>query len=191
MKTDTQRFRLALGASFLLHGLLLGSGLLRPQANVAMPPRPRLPLQARLLPPPELPPVPRLALDVPEMPAAPVPVPPAAAAPPPPVTPGSPQKAASSEPAKTPKPADPVRQAQAQIRQTLLYPPEAVAQGLEGEVLVMLFLDGSGNVIAARVEESSGEALLDGAAVRAARQIRALDTGSQHVLLPVRFRLEK
>lgn len=89
------------------------------------------------------------------------------------------------------KAVDPVRQAQAQIRKALLYPPEAIAQGLEGEVLVMLFLDGTGNVIAARVEVSSGEVLLDNAAVRAARQIRALETGSQHVLLPVRFRLEK
>jgi len=80
--------------------------------------------------------------------------------------------------------------ANAQIARELLYPPEAIARGLEGQVLVLLFLDASGNAIAARLEASSGHALLDDAAVRAARTLRALpDSAPREALLPVRFRL--
>ena len=57
-------------------------------------------------------------------------------------------------------------------------------------MLVLLFLDASGNAIAARLEASSGHALLDDAAVRAARTLRALpDSAPREALLPVRFRL--
>ena len=83
-----------------------------------------------------------------------------------------------------------VRQANAQIARELLYPPEAIARGLEGQALVLLFLDGSGNAIAARLEVSSGHPLLDDAAVRAAKTLRALpDSAPREALLPVRFRL--
>jgi periplasmic protein TonB len=82
------------------------------------------------------------------------------------------------------------RQANAQMARELFYPPEAIARGLEGEVLVLLFLDETGNAIAARLEASSGHALLDDAAVRAARTLRALpDSAPREALLPVRFRL--
>ena len=82
------------------------------------------------------------------------------------------------------------RQANAQIARELLYPPEAIARGLEGEALVLLFLDASGNAIAARLEASSGQALLDDAAVRAARMLHSLpDSAPREALLPVRFRL--
>jgi protein TonB len=82
------------------------------------------------------------------------------------------------------------RQANAQMARELLYPPEAIARGLEGQALVLLFLDASGNAIAARLEASSGHALLDDAAVRAARTLRALpDSAPREALLPVRFRL--
>ena len=77
-----------------------------------------------------------------------------------------------------------------QLRRELLYPPEAIERGLEGEALVLLFLDASGNAVAARLEASSGHALLDDAAVRAARTLRGLpDSAARDVLLPVRFRL--
>lgn len=82
------------------------------------------------------------------------------------------------------------RQASAQLARELLYPPEAIARGLEGQALVLLFLDGSGNAVAARLEASSGHALLDDAAVRAAKTLRALpDNAPREALLPVRFRL--
>ena len=61
------------------------------------------------------------------------------------------------------------RSAGEQMARELLYPPEAIERGLQGEALVLLFLDESGNAIAARLEASSGHALLDDAAVRAAR----------------------
>ena len=77
-----------------------------------------------------------------------------------------------------------------QLARDLPYPPEAIERGLQGEALVMLFLDPAGNVIAARLESSSGHALLDDAAVRAARGLRSLpDSAPREALLPVRFRL--
>jgi len=77
-----------------------------------------------------------------------------------------------------------------QLARELLYPIEAVERGLQGEALVLLFLDESGNVIAARLEASSGHALLDDAAVHAARTLRSLpDSAPREALLPVRFRL--
>jgi len=82
------------------------------------------------------------------------------------------------------------RLANLQLAKELLYPAEAIARGLEGQVLVLLFLDASGNAIAARLEASSGYALLDDAALRAARTLRALpDSAPREALLPVRFRL--
>ena len=82
------------------------------------------------------------------------------------------------------------RQAYQQISRALLYPREAIEQGIEGEATVLLFLDESGNAIAARLETSSGHALLDEAALRAARSLRSLPAGApREALLPVRFRL--
>lgn len=77
-----------------------------------------------------------------------------------------------------------------QLQRELYYPVEAIERGLQGDALVLLFLDGSGTVIAARLEGSSGHALLDDAALRAARSLRALPPGApREALLPVRFRL--
>ena len=82
------------------------------------------------------------------------------------------------------------RSAYSQISRALLYPREAIEQGIEGEATVLLFLDASGNAIAARLETSSGHALLDDAALRAARTLRTLpDSAPREALLPVRFRL--
>lgn len=77
-----------------------------------------------------------------------------------------------------------------QLRRELPYPPEAVERGLQGEALVLLFLDASGNAIAARLESSSGHALLDEAALHAARSLRSLPgSAPREALIPVRFRL--
>jgi protein TonB len=77
-----------------------------------------------------------------------------------------------------------------QLQRDLPYPPEAIERGLQGEALVLIFLDPSGNAIAARLESSSGHALLDDAAVRAARTLHALPASApREALLPVRFRL--
>lgn len=78
-----------------------------------------------------------------------------------------------------------------QLSRQPLYPAEAIAQGLEGEVMLLLFLDAEGNVMAARVERSSGFAVLDQAAVSAARRLKALPEGApREAVLPVRFRLQ-
>jgi protein TonB len=77
-----------------------------------------------------------------------------------------------------------------QLRRELFYPVEAIERGLQGDAVVLLFLDGKGTVIAARLEASSGHALLDDAAVRAARSLRGLPASApRETLLPVRFRL--
>jgi len=70
------------------------------------------------------------------------------------------------------------------------YPAEAIAQGLQGEVDVLLVIDESGKVVAARVEQGSGHAILDEAALRAVRSLQSLPADApRQVLLPVRFRL--
>ena len=85
---------------------------------------------------------------------------------------------------------DAAQRASEQLARELLYPPEAIEQGLQGEALVLLFLDESGNAVAARIEASSGHALLDDAAVRAARLLRAMPASApREALLPVHFRL--
>jgi protein TonB len=77
-----------------------------------------------------------------------------------------------------------------QMQGALLYPREAIEQGIEGEATVLLFLDERGDAIAARLEASSGSTLLDDAAVRAARTLRSLPAAApREALLPVRFRL--
>ncbi|NJD25186.1 MAG: energy transducer TonB [Betaproteobacteria bacterium] len=70
------------------------------------------------------------------------------------------------------------------------YPPEAIARGLEGEALVLIVIAPSGQVVAARLEESSGHRLLDEAALRAVRSLKSLPADApREALLPVRFRL--
>lgn len=71
------------------------------------------------------------------------------------------------------------------------YPLEAIQNGWQGEAWVQIFLDADGNVIAARLETSSGYPLLDAAAVNAARSLKSLlHSGLDSAILPVRFRLE-
>ena len=70
------------------------------------------------------------------------------------------------------------------------YPQEAIARGLEGEVLVLIVISGDGQVTAARVEQGSGHRILDDAALRAVRSLRSLPADApREALLPVRFRL--
>lgn len=70
------------------------------------------------------------------------------------------------------------------------YPREAIAQGLEGRVVLLLTLTEAGAVAAVEVASSSGHAILDAAAQAAAGRIGALPGGDRQVLLPVEFRLE-
>jgi protein TonB len=180
----------ALALSLALHALLFAAGdwLYDPERRAIVVPAAQLDvvLRSREVPAKQQP---RLFLDD---------SPQTAVRPPAPVRPAREPSAHVDHIAKAPSAAESTatlsgeaaRQANAQMARELLYPPEAIARGLEGEVLVLLFLDASGNAIAARLETSSGHALLDDAAVRAARMLRALpDSAPREVLLPVRFRL--
>ena len=83
------------------------------------------------------------------------------------------------------------RQLKQQHELGLFYPAEAIAQGLEGEALILLMLDSNGQVSAARIEESSGHRQLDAAALRAVRALRGIPADApRETLLPVRFRLK-
>lgn len=187
------RFHAALLCSLALHAAAL---LLLPPP--VAPARAAVPLQARLRPPPVTP-------AAQEPPPAP---PREEAAPPPPEKPASakpkPEKKAPAKlaPARFKEPpasfngypvlaGSAARSAFSQLARQPLYPLEAATLGLQGEVLLLLFLDANGNVQAARVERSSGQPLLDQAAVGAARQLKALPEGApREAILPVRFKLD-
>jgi protein TonB len=55
----------------------------------------------------------------------------------------------------------------------------------------LLVLDESGQVVATRVEQGSGHAILDDAALRAARSLKSLSADApRQTVLPIRFRLK-
>ena len=76
------------------------------------------------------------------------------------------------------------------------YPPALLAQGIEGRVLLRLYVDSAGNVVpdSTRIAESSGYPALDSAALVAAPELRfapALHQGqaiAAPFLQPVQFR---
>jgi protein TonB len=82
-----------------------------------------------------------------------------------------------------------LRRAQTVLSEHLFYPPEAVARGLEGEVLLLLTLSERGQLVSATIARSSGHALLDQAALDAARRIDSLPGNPRQILFPVSFRL--
>lgn len=84
-----------------------------------------------------------------------------------------------------------VDKAQRKLSQYLFYPPEAIARGLEGETRLLLTLDDNGRISEVSVAASSGHAILDQAAVRAARAMGRVNwSQARELLLPVVFRLE-
>lgn len=83
-----------------------------------------------------------------------------------------------------------LRRAQAALSKHLFYPPQAVAMGQEGDVILLLSLTESGQIVSAAVARGSGHALLDQAALDAARHIGALPGNPRQTLFPVSFRLQ-
>ncbi len=83
------------------------------------------------------------------------------------------------------------RLAQRKLNEHLFYPPEAVAQGIEGEVRLILRLGANGAVNDISIAASSGYPVLDNAAIKAAYAMGQL-TGvtSRELILPVIFRLQ-
>lgn len=96
----------------------------------------------------------------------------------------------------TPRPTSPqrlqggaLRRAQTALSAHLFYPPEAVARGLEGEVILLLTLTETGQLAKVEIARSSGHTLLDQAALAAAQQLGALPGNTRQTLFPVSFRL--
>jgi protein TonB len=79
----------------------------------------------------------------------------------------------------------------AQLADKLLYPPEAIRRGLEGEAVLVLDIAEGGRIAHASVVTTSGHPVLDQAALRAVKQVGALSPmlAGRSILLPVRFRL--
>ena len=185
----------ALAASMALHALVLLAPALGLPRPVAVPDPVVSALTARLEPAPPAPAPPDAVQSAPEVlkntidkPAA-EPRPPPAPKPRPPPAP----RAAAKQPAP---PAERLSgpalgETLGRLNETLLYPPEALKRGLEGEVVLMLELDERGRIVAASVASGSGHALLDEAALRAARRLGALgpSVAGKAILLPVRFRI--
>ncbi len=167
----SRRLSFALAASLALHLALLGLGL--PQEKVSLR---NTAISARLLPPATVrPPEPLLkdtlaeAASAREVPAPPKPV---------------------DAKSRRPAPRTPEEAAQRKLSEVLFYPPEAVANGLEGEVRLLLTLDGDGTIRDIQVAAGSGHRILDEAAVKAAFAMGRLpDAGSRELILPVVFRL--
>ena len=80
--------------------------------------------------------------------------------------------------------------AQAALTKHLFYPEEAIRQGWQGDVILLLTIDDAGRVTAVEVSRGSGHAILDQAAHKAAQQLGRLGSRSTHILLPVEFRLD-
>lgn len=103
------------------------------------------------------------------------------------------EPATESAPSAVPPPrlrGSALRRAEAALSRHLYYPPQAVAEGIEGDVILLLRLTEDGRLVSASVARSSGHALLDAAALDAARQIGALPGNPPQTLFPVRFRLQ-
>jgi periplasmic protein TonB len=70
------------------------------------------------------------------------------------------------------------------------YPPEAIAQGIEGEAILLLRFAPDGALTDAQIAKSSGYAILDEAALRAVRAAPRFAQGRREMLLPVSFALQ-
>lgn len=105
------------------------------------------------------------------------------------VAPPRPHTAETTTPARSAA-ARPIAVARRKLAAQVFYPAEAVAAGWEGEVRLLLTLDGAGRIVEVAVAAGSGHAVLDRAAERAAWALGRLDGIAQReLLLPVEFRL--
>ena len=175
------RLIIAYALSLAFHGSLLLPELIK-RLPVA-PPRPALQASLRLppMPSPVLQPAEPLLKDtIAQDDAIPVEAPPP---PPPSLTPAKPS-------ARDTLKRD-VQIARKKLSKTQYYPPEAVAQNIEGNVRLIIKLSANGAVDDVVIAASSGYTILDNAAVKAAYAMGSL-TGvtSRELILPVIFRLE-
>jgi periplasmic protein TonB len=84
-----------------------------------------------------------------------------------------------------------LRETLGRLSETILFPPEALERGLEGEVTLLVQLGEGGRILDASIASGSGHKVLDDAAVRAVLKLGTLGPSSANksILLPVRFRI--
>lgn len=84
-----------------------------------------------------------------------------------------------------------LRETLGRLSETILFPPEALERGLQGEVTLLVELGEGGRILEASVASGSGHRILDEAAVRAVLKLGTLGPSSANksIVLPVRFRI--
>jgi len=81
--------------------------------------------------------------------------------------------------------------AKKKLAKHVYYPEAAIAASIERQVRLLLTLNASGGVKDVQIAESSGHAILDQAAIRAAYAMGSLPGLTEHeIILPVTFRLQ-
>ena len=181
-----RRLTLAFALSLAVHGAALLPDYLK--RLPAAPPRPPLQAVLRLSPLPEPPRAETLLKNTLDEEVAPKEIEPL---PPPPPKPVEPARKAEAK--TTPKNAQKrdLQIAQRKLSEQQFYPPEAIARNIEGEVRLIIKLAENGAVDDVGIAASSGHALLDNAAIRAAYAMGTLaGVTSRELILPVVFRLE-
>ena len=177
-----RRLTLAFALSLAVHGAALLPDFLK--RLPAAPPKPPLQAMLRLPPAPEPRPVEPLLKNTLDEEVAPKEV---ELPPPPPPKP--------VEPAPKPVPKNTQKRdiqiAQRKLSEQQFYPPEAIARNIEGEVRLIIKLAENGTVDDVAIAASSGHAILDNAAIRAAYAMGALTgVASRELILPVIFQLQ-
>jgi protein TonB len=180
-----RRLTLAFALSLAVHGAALLPDFIK--RLPAAPPKPALQAVLRLPPMPEparAEPLLKNTLDEAAVPEANEP-------PPPPPKPIEPARKVEAKPAPKNAQKRDIQIAQRKLSEQQFYPPEAIARNIEGEVRLIIKLAENGAVDDVGIAASSGHALLDNAAIRAAYAMGSL-TGvtSRELILPVVFRLE-
>ncbi len=180
-RAESLRFLVALAVSLLLHAAVLGGGLLRGLLDA--PPKRVIEVTLRV-PAKEAPPAEPLVKNTLD-----------AEAEKPVAEPQRPEPPPQARPAATPRPQraekKQVQAAQRKIARHTYYPPEAIARGLEGDVRLLIVLVDDGAIADVQVAASSGHAILDNAAVKAAYAMGRLPgVTAREMILPVSFRLQ-
>ena len=84
-----------------------------------------------------------------------------------------------------------VAKARRKLAKHVYYPEEAISAGMEGEVRLLVTLDGDGHIKDVEIADSSGYPILDRAAIRAAYAMGSLPgVDRRELILPVTFRLQ-
>ncbi|MFT3848654.1 MAG: TonB family protein [Propionivibrio sp.] len=177
-----RRLILALALSLAVHGAAFLPDFFKRLPNAA--PRPALQALLRLPPAPEPPPAEPLLKNTLDAEAAPEPIEP-------PPEPIAPRRKPEPKPAAKNTQKRDLQIAQRKLSEQQFYPPEAIARNLEGEVRLIIRLAENGAVVDVDVAVSSGHAILDNAAIRAAYAMGSL-TGvtARELILPVIFQLQ-